>query len=122
MPTEEYKVNPSSSAPWDRIFTLHADHETTPPTHRASGPVLPVPTRLPVIIAARIASCGARPTVVQQPRLKMRSEEIGSVDRIPEYIAKAKDKNDPVPSDGLRSPGLQENHDPRATVMRETCQ
>jgi citrate synthase len=46
--------------------------------------------------------------------------EIGSVDRIPEYIAKAKDKNDPFRLMGFGH-RVYKNYDPRATVMRQTC-
>jgi citrate synthase len=47
-------------------------------------------------------------------------EEIGSVDRIPEFIAKAKDKNDPFRLMGFGH-RVYKNHDPRAQVMRQTC-
>ncbi|SQI41606.1 Citrate synthase [Leminorella richardii] len=47
-------------------------------------------------------------------------EEIGSVDRIPEFIAKAKDKDDPFRLMGFGH-RVYKNYDPRATVMRETC-
>ncbi|MCV5690568.1 citrate (Si)-synthase, partial [Escherichia coli] len=47
-------------------------------------------------------------------------EEIGSVDKIPEYVDRAKDKDDPFRLMGFGH-RVYKNYDPRATVMRETC-
>jgi citrate synthase len=103
----------------DRIFTLHADHEQNASTStvRLAGSSGANPF---ACIAAGIASLwGPAHGGANEACLKM-LEEIGSVDRIPEYIAKAKDKNDPFRLMGFGH-RVYKNHDPRATVMRETC-
>ena len=91
----------------DRIFTLHADHEQNASTSTvrlaSSSGANPF-----ACIAAGIACLwGPAHGGANQACLEM-LKEIGTPDRIPEYIARAKDKNDPVPPDGLRPPGLQE--------------
>jgi len=119
VPCEEYKVNPVVEKAMDRIFTLHADHEQNASTStvRLAGSSGANPF---ACIAAGIASLwGPAHGGANEACLKM-LEEIGSVDRIPEYIAKAKDRDDPFRLMGFGH-RVYKNYDPRATVMRETC-
>jgi len=118
-PCEEYIVNPIVEEAMDRIFTLHADHEQNASTStvRLAGSSGANPF---ACIAAGIACLwGPAHGGANEACLKM-LEEIGSVDRIPEFIAKAKDKDDPFRLMGFGH-RVYKNFDPRATVMRETC-
>jgi citrate synthase len=119
VPTEEYQVNPVVARAMDRIFTLHADHEQNASTStvRLAGSSGANPF---ACIAAGIASLwGPAHGGANEACLAM-LEEIGSVDRIEEFVAKAKDKSDPFRLMGFGH-RVYKNHDPRATVMRETC-
>ena len=105
VPAEDYVVNPILSRAMDRIFTLHADHEQNASTSTvrlaSSSGANPF-----ACIAAGIACLwGPAHGGANQACLEM-LREIGSVDRIPEFIARAKDKNDPYQTDGLRSQGV----------------
>ncbi len=119
VPAEEYKVNPVVASAMDRIFTLHADHEQNASTStvRLAGSSGANPY---ACIAAGVASLwGPAHGGANEACLKM-LEEIGTLDRVDEYVARAKDK-----SDSFRLMGfghrVYKNFDPRATVMRETC-
>ncbi|MCL4408779.1 MAG: citrate synthase, partial [Gammaproteobacteria bacterium] len=119
VPAEEYKVSPIVAKAMDRIFTLHADHEQNASTStvRLAGSSGANPY---ACIAAGVASLwGPAHGGANEACLKMLAE-IGSVDRIPEFIAKAKDKNDPFRLMGFGH-RVYKNFDPRAKVMRETC-
>ncbi|NLJ93550.1 MAG: citrate synthase, partial [Aeromonadales bacterium] len=119
VPCEEYKVNPIVERAMDRIFTLHADHEQNASTStvRLAGSSGANPF---ACVAAGIASLwGPAHGGANEACLKM-LEEIGSVDRIPEFIERAKDKDDPFRLMGFGH-RVYKNFDPRATVMRETC-
>ncbi|MDP5253892.1 MULTISPECIES: citrate synthase [unclassified Vibrio] len=118
-PCEEYEVNPIVARAMDRIFTLHADHEQNASTStvRLAGSSGANPF---ACIAAGIASLwGPAHGGANEACLRM-LEEIGSVDNIPEYINRAKDKDDPFRLMGFGH-RVYKNYDPRATVMRETC-
>lgn len=119
VPCEEYVVNPVLESAMDKILILHADHEQNASTStvRLAGSSGSNPF---ACIAAGIASLwGPAHGGANEACLEM-LEEIGSVDRIPEFIAKAKDKNDPFRLMGFGH-RVYKNHDPRATVMRKTC-
>ncbi|MGL4475888.1 MAG: citrate synthase, partial [Shewanella sp.] len=119
VPCEEYKVNPIIERAMDRIFVLHADHEQNASTStvRLAGSSGANPF---ACIAAGIASLwGPAHGGANEACLNM-LEEIGSVDRIPEFIARAKDKDDPFRLMGFGH-RVYKNFDPRAKVMRETC-
>lgn len=119
VPTEEYIVNPIVEQAMDRIFTLHADHEQNASTStvRLAGSSASNPF---ACIAAGIACLwGPAHGGANEACLTM-LEQIGSVDRIPEFIAKAKDKNDPFRLMGFGH-RVYKNYDPRAKVMRDTC-
>ena len=119
VPCAPYEVNPVLARALDRIFILHADHEQNASTStvRLAGSSGANPF---ACIAAGIACLwGPAHGGANEAALNM-LEEIGSVDRIPEYIAKAKDK-----SSGFRLMGfghrVYKNYDPRAKVMAKTC-
>ena len=119
VPAEDYVVNPIVAKAMDRIFTLHADHEQNASTStvRLAGSSGANPY---ACIAAGVASLwGPAHGGANEACLKMLAE-IGSVDRIPEYIEKAKVKNDSFRLMGFGH-RVYKNFDPRATVMRETC-
>ncbi|MGQ3030127.1 MAG: citrate synthase, partial [Ferrovibrionaceae bacterium] len=119
VPCEPYKVNPILAKAMDRIFMLHADHEQNASTStvRLAGSSGANPF---ACIAAGIACLwgpshgGANEAVLHM------LEEIGTADKVPEFIAKVKDKNS-----GVRLMGfghrVYKNYDPRAKVMRQTC-
>ncbi|HIX56756.1 MAG TPA: citrate synthase [Candidatus Anaerobiospirillum pullistercoris] len=118
-PCEPYEVNPVVERALDRIFILHADHEQNASTSsvRLAGSSGANPY---ACIAAGIASLwGPAHGGANEACLRM-LEEIGTVDRIPEYIARAKDKNDPFRLSGFGH-RVYKTYDPRALVMRETC-
>ncbi len=119
VPCEEYKVNPVLEQAMDKILILHADHEQNASTStvRLAGSSGANPF---ACIAAGIASLwGPAHGGANEACLNM-LEEIGTVDRIPEFIAKAKDKNDPFRLMGFGH-RVYKNLDPRASVMRKTC-
>ncbi len=119
IPCEPYVVNPILTKALDRIFILHADHEQNASTStvRLAGSSGANPF---ACIAAGIACLwGPAHGGANEAALNMLTE-IGTVDRIPEYVAKAKDKNS-----GFRLMGfghrVYKNYDPRAKVMQKTC-
>lgn len=119
VPAESYIVKPSVARAMDRIFTLHADHEQNASTStvRLAGSSGANPY---ACIAAGVASLwGPAHGGANEACLNM-LEEIGTVDRIPEFIARAKDKADPFRLMGFGH-RVYKNYDPRATVMRESC-
>ena len=118
VPAEEYVVNPVVEKAMDRIFILHADHEQNASTStvRLAGSSGANPF---ACIAAGIACLwGPAHGGANEAALNM-LREIGTVDRIPEYIARAKDKNDPFRLMGFGH-RVYKNYDPRATVMQQT--
>lgn len=118
-PCEEYEVSPIVSRAMDKIFTLHADHEQNASTStvRLAGSSGANPF---ACIAAGIASLwGPAHGGANEACLKM-LEEIGCVKNIPEFIERAKDKDDPFRLMGFGH-RVYKNYDPRATVMREAC-
>ncbi|QBY00738.1 citrate (Si)-synthase [Rhodophyticola sp. CCM32] len=119
VPAEEYQPDPILSRAMDRIFTLHADHEQNASTStvRLAGSSGANPF---ACIAAGIACLwGPAHGGANQACLEMLNE-IGTVDRIPDFIARAKDKNDPFRLMGFGH-RVYKNFDPRATVMKESA-
>ncbi len=119
VPAEEYEVNPILSRAMDRIFTLHADHEQNASTStvRLAGSSGANPF---ACIAAGIACLwGPAHGGANEAALNM-LREIGTVDRIPEYVARAKDKNDPFRLMGFGH-RVYKNFDPRARVMKQSA-
>ena len=120
VPCEPYQASPTLAKAMDRIFILHADHEQNASTStvRLSGSSGANPF---ACIAAGIATLwGPAHGGANEAVLKMLAE-IGSKDRIPEFIKRVKDKNE-----GVRLMGfghrVYKNYDPRAKVMAKTCQ
>ena len=117
VPAEEYKVNPILAKALDTIFILHADHEQNASTStvRLAGSSGANPF---ACIAAGIACLwGPAHGGANEAALKM-LEEIGTPDRIPEFIARAKDKDDPFRLMGFGH-RVYKNYDPRAKVMQK---
>ncbi len=119
VPAEEYKVSPTLERAMDKILILHADHEQNASTStvRIAGSSQANPF---ACIASGIASLwgpahgGANQAVLEMLR------EIGHKDNIPEFLARAKDKDDPFRLMGFGH-RVYKNHDPRATVLKESC-
>ncbi len=118
-PCEPYVVNPVLERAMDRIFTLHADHEQNASTSAVRGVASSGPNPFACIAAGIASLWGPAHGGANEACIKM-LEEIGTVDRIPEFIARAKDKNDPFRLMGFGH-RVYKNYDPRAKVMRETC-
>jgi citrate synthase len=119
VPCEEYVPNPVLSTAMDKIFILHADHEQNASTStvRLAGSSGANPF---ACIAAGIASLwGPAHGGANEAVLKMLNQ-IGTKDRIPEFIKRAKDKNDNFRLSGFGH-RVYKNFDPRATVLRATC-
>jgi citrate synthase len=119
VPAEDYESNAVLAKAMDKIFILHADHEQNASTStvRLAGSSGANPF---ACIAAGIASLwGPAHGGANEAALNMLNE-IGSVDKIPEYVRKAKDKSDPFRLMGFGH-RVYKNYDPRAKVMRETC-
>lgn len=119
VPCEDYVVNPIVAKAMDRIMTLHADHEQNASTStvRLAGSSGANPF---ACIAAGIACLwGPAHGGANQACLEM-LREIGTVDRIPEYIRRAKDKDDPFRLMGFGH-RVYKNFDPRAKVMKESA-
>jgi citrate synthase len=118
VPAEPYEVNPVVERALDRIFILHADHEQNASTStvRLAGSSGANPF---ACIAAGIACLwGPAHGGANEAALNM-LREIGRPERIPEYIARAKDKDDPFRLMGFGH-RVYKNYDPRATVMQQT--
>ena len=118
-PCEEYEVHPALAKAMDRIFLLHADHEQNASTStvRLAGSSGANPF---ACIAAGIAALwGPAHGGANEAVLTMLAE-IGHEDRCAEFVARAKDKNDPFRLMGFGH-RVYKNYDPRATVMRQTC-
>ena len=119
VPAEDYEVNPILSRAMDRIFTLHADHEQNASTSTvrlaSSSGANPF-----ACIAAGIACLwGPAHGGANQACLEM-LRKIGTTDRIPEFIERAKDKNDPFRLMGFGH-RVYKNIDPRATVLKKSA-
>lgn len=118
-PCEDYEPNPILAKAFDRILVLHADHEQNASTStvRLAGSSGANPF---ACVAAGIASLwGPAHGGANEATLKM-LEEIGDINRIGEYIKRAKDKTDSFRLMGFGH-RVYKNMDPRAAIMRETC-
>ena len=118
-PCDEYLANPVLIRALDRILILHADHEQNASTStvRLAGSSGANPY---ACVAAGIACLwGAAHGGANEAVLNM-LEEIGDFSNIPEYVKKAKDKNDPFRLMGFGH-RVYKNYDPRAKLMRQTC-
>ena len=119
VPASDHRIDPVVARAMDKIFILHADHEQNASTStvRLAGSSHANPF---ACLAAGIASLwgpahgGANEAVV---RMLM---EIGSPERISEFVKRAKDPSDPFRLMGFGH-RVYKNYDPRATVLRHTC-
>ncbi len=117
-PAEPYEINPIVEKVMDRIFILHADHEQNASTStvRLAGSSGANPF---ACIAAGIACLwGPAHGGANEAALEM-LREIGTPDRIPHYIERAKNKDDPFRLMGFGH-RVYKNYDPRAAVMQQT--
>lgn len=115
VPRERYEVNPVLARAMERIFILYADHEQNASTStvRLAGSSGANPF---ACIAAGIACLWGR---ANEAELNMLTQ-IGKPERIPEYVRRAKDKNDPFRLMGFGH-RVYKNYDPRAKIMQATC-
>ena len=119
MPSESYKVDPVLARAMDRIFVLHADHEQNASTStvRIAGSSGANPF---ACIAAGIACLwGPAHGGANEAVLTMLAE-IGSMDNIPDFVRRAKDKDDPFRLMGFGH-RVYKNYDPRARIMQRAC-
>lgn len=118
-PCEEYQVNPVLAKAMDKIFILHADHEQNASTStvRLTGSTGANPF---ACISAGIAALWGPAHGGANEAVLAMLEEIGHVDNIETYIAKAKDKDDPFRLMGFGH-RVYKNFDPRANVMKQHC-
>ena len=119
VPTEPYKVNPILARAMDRIFILHADHEQNASTStvRLAGSSQANPF---ACISSGIASLWGKAHGGANEAVLEMLAEIGTKDRIPEFIKRSKDKNDTFRLMGFGH-RVYKNYDPRAEIMRQTC-
>jgi len=119
VPAENYKISPVIARAMDVFFILHADHEQNASTStvRLAGSTAANPY---ACIAAGMAALwgpahgGANEAVVRM------LEEIGTIDKIPEYVARAKDRKDPFRLMGFGH-RVYKSYDPRAQVLSKLC-
>jgi citrate synthase len=119
VPCEPYVVNPTIAKALDRIMILHADHEQNASTStvRLAGSSGANPF---ACIAAGIASLwGPSHGGANEAVLNMLNE-IGSVDNVPQFVKRVKDKNDNVLLMGFGH-RVYKNYDPRAKIMQQSC-
>ena len=118
-PGEEYEVEPVLASAMRQIFILHADHEQSASTAtvRLAGSSGANPY---ACISAGIASLWGPVHGGANEAVLIMLEEIGSVDRVPEYIKRAKGENDPFQLIGFGY-RVYENVDPRARIMEKAC-
>jgi citrate synthase len=119
VPACDYEVDPILAKAMDRIFTLHADHEQNASTSTVRLASSSGANPFACIAAGAACLWGPAHGGANQACLEM-LREIGSVDRIPEFIARAKDKDDPFRLMGFGH-RVYKNFDPRATVMKESA-
>ncbi len=118
-PCGEYKVSPTLAKAMDKIFILHADHEQNASTStvRLAGSSGANPF---ACIAAGIAALWGPAHGGANEAVLVMLNEIGDESRIPEFIERAKDPNDPFRLMGFGH-RVYRNFDPRAKVMKQTC-
>ena len=118
-PCEEYEINPVIAKAMDRILILHADHEQNASTStvRLTGSSGANPF---ACISAGIASLWGPAHGGANEAVLLMLNEVGHAKNIPEYVEKAKNKDDPFLLMGFGH-RVYKNFDPRAKIMRETC-
>jgi citrate synthase len=119
VPCEEYKINPVLAKALDRIFILHADHEQNASTSTVRGAGSSGANPFACIAAGIACLWGPAHGGANEAALAMLTE-IGTVDKIPEFIKEVKDKNSRVKLMGFGH-RVYKNYDPRAKLMQQTC-
>jgi citrate synthase len=119
VPAEDYQVDPILARAMDRIFTLHADHEQNASTSTVRLASSSGANPFACVAAGVACLWGPAHGGANEACLRM-LRQIGTPDRIPEFIAKAKDKNDPFRLMGFGH-RVYKNFDPRAKVMKESA-
>ncbi len=119
VPSDDYEVDPVAAEALDLLFILHADHEQncSTSTVRLAGSSGTNPYA--AIAAGMSALWGPAHGGANEAVINM-LEEIGTVDRIGEYLARAKDKRDPFRLMGFGH-RVYKSYDPRAAIIREMC-
>ena len=119
VPTEEYEINPVVAKAMDLIFILHADHEqnASASTVRMAGSTGANP--FACIAAGCAALWGPSHGGANEEVLKMLAE-IGSADKVGDWVLRAKDPDDPFRLFGFGH-RVYKNHDPRARVIQKAC-
>jgi citrate synthase len=119
VPTETYKVNPVAAKAFDLLFILHADHEQNASTStvRLVGSTGANPY---ASVAAGISALWGPAHGGANEAVLTMLDEIGDISRVPKYMAKAKDKNDPFRLMGFGH-RVYKNYDPRATIIRQAA-
>ncbi len=119
LPAAKHNVSPTLARALDKIFILHADHEQNASTSTVRLSSSSGANPFAAIAAGIACLWGPAHGGANEAALNMLSE-IGNVNKIPEYIKRAKDKNDPFRLMGFGH-RVYKNYDPRAKVMQETC-
>lgn len=119
VPAENYEVNPVAAKAMNLLFILHADHEQNASTStvRLVGSTGANPY---ACVASGIAALWGPAHGGANEAVLTMLNEIGSVDRVPEFIKRAKDKNDPFRLMGFGH-RVYKNYDPRANIIRKAC-
>jgi len=119
VPADKYKINKVFTKALDKIFILHADHEQNASTSTVRLAASSGANPFASISTGFTSLWGPLHGGANEAALNM-LKEIGDVKNIPEYIKKAKDKNDPFKLMGFGH-RVYKNYDPRAKVMQNTC-
>ncbi len=119
VPAEPYEVNPVAARALDLLFILHADHEQNASTStvRLVGSTGANPY---ACVSAGVAALWGPAHGGANEAVLTMLNEIGSVDKVPAYVARAKDKNDSFRLMGFGH-RVYKNYDPRASIIRKMC-
>ena len=119
LPALKHRVSPTLARALDKIFILHADHEQNASTSTVRLASSSGANPFAAIAAGIACLWGPAHGGANEAALKMLME-IGTADKIPEFIKRAKDKDDPFRLMGFGH-RVYKNYDPRAKVMQQTC-
>ena len=119
VPAEKYRINRVFAKALDKIFILHADHEQNASTSTVRLAASSGANPFASISTGFTSLWGPLHGGANEAALNM-LKKIGDIKNIPEYIKKAKDKNDPFKLMGFGH-RVYKNYDPRAKVMQKTC-
>jgi len=118
-PSEEFEINPVAERALDQLLILHADHEQNASTSTVRLAASTGTNPFAAMASGCAALWGPAHGGANEAVLNMLAE-IGTVDQVPKFIEKAKDKNDPFRLMGFGH-RVYKNYDPRATIIRKTC-